>query len=201
MIEIETSKTNVTWMRMKSRVTTAAAAIALLLSTANYAQENDVRSDSFIGTYLTTCMQHLNNLEELRSKLIENQIPKFPPAQAKHFLMGFDGDAWPRLQDGVLGNLVVSLPTGKNLCAVTARKANPSDVVGQFIKLFAIAPVPLISERKRDTYQDTTNGRTHTITYAWGMPNVNRKMWFVLTTTASESASLQALATASIGEP
>ncbi len=187
---------------MKLRAFTNIIAIATLAySTTNYAQEAAIKSDSFIGSYLTICMQNLNNLEALRSRLIQNQLPKFPPAQAENFLMGMEGDAWPRPQDGVLGNLVLALPTGKNICAIYARRANHNEVEQQFIKLVEKTPIPfLVAERKSDTYNDTpANGRTRTITFTWGAPNADRKLRFVLTTSALETAALQALATASIG--
>ena len=184
---------------MKFRTFTALVAFAF--SSINYAQEATIKSDSFIGSYVTICMQNLNNLEALRSRLIQDKIPKFPPEQGKNFLMGMEGDAWPRPQDGVLGNLVLALPTGKNVCAIYARRANQNEVEQQFIKLVEKTPVPfLVAERKSDVYNDTpANGKTRTITFTWGASNADRKLRFVLTTSALETAELQALATASIG--
>ncbi len=185
---------------MKFHAFTAIMAIATLaFSPTNYAQETAIKPDSFIGSYLTICMQNLNNLEALRSRLIQNQIPKFPSEQAKNFLMGMDGDAWPRPQDGALGNLVLALPAGKNICIVHARQANPNEVEQQFIKLVEKAPAPLFAELKNDTQGEHPNaGKTRVISYTWSVPNVKRKMLFMLSTATSETTRFQATGTASM---
>lgn len=181
------------------RVTWTAALTIFAFSITGHAEEIDGKAEGFAKLYLTTCMQNINNLEALRTRLINNKLPKFPPEQAALFLQGQAGDAWPVPHQGQLGNFVLTLPAGKNLCTIHARRANQAEVEQQFIKLVAKAPPPLVSEPRNDEQAETAaNGKTHTISYTWSLPSANRKMLFMLTTASSENAQLQALGSASM---
>jgi hypothetical protein len=182
------------------RIFTSATVLATLaFSFSAHAEETDGRTELFAKLYLNLCMKNINNLEALRTQLTTNKLPKFPPEQAKHFLDGKEGDAWPVPYQGELGNFVVALPARKNFCEVYVRRANQADVERLFIKLVAKAPAPLISEIKRDALAETAaNGKTHTISYTWSLPQATRKMLFTLTTASAENAQLQVLASAAM---
>lgn len=187
-------------MHMHIRSFRTAAAFALFaLAGAGQAAEPSGTDNAFADLYLSTCMQNLSHLDALRARLIANKLPKFPAEQAAHFLMGQEGDAWPIPAQGQMGNFVLSLPSQQNACTVFARRANQMDVERQFIALVAQAPAPLVSERKPDRAAESgPNGEKHTIAYTWSMPGATRKMLFILTTASSESAPMQALASAAV---
>lgn len=185
---------------MKTRSAANAVAFALFaLAGAAQAAEPGGTSTAFVYVYLSTCMQNLTHLETLRANLIANKLPKFPPAQAAHFLMGMEGDAWPVPAGGQTGNLVLSLPSQKNVCALMARRANQADVERDFITLVAKAAAPLVAERQPDRAPEPgANVEKRTIAYTWSLPGAARKMLFVLTTSSADNAPIQALATASV---
>lgn len=162
-------------------------------------EELDGAPEGFAKLYLTTCMQNINDFEALRTRLINNKLPKFPPEQATLFLQGQSGDAWPVPHQGQMGNFVLTLPIDKSFCAIHVRRANQTEVEQLFIRLVAKAPSPLVSERRKDEQSETTvNGKTRIISYTWSLPQANRKMLFMLTTASSENAQLQVLGSASM---
>lgn len=183
---------------MKIRVYISASVLATLaLSCNSHAEEADGNSQFFTKLYVSLCMKNINDFEALRAQLVTNKLPKLPPEQAKHFLNGKEGDAWPVPYQGQMGNFVLALPVG--LCGVYVRRANQADIERQFMKLVAKAPPPLIAEMNVDNWAETVvNGKTHTISYTWSLPQATRKMMFTLTTANSENAELQVFASAAI---
>lgn len=184
---------------MNLRILIPALVAATLLGGICHADGTGSKADYFTHLYANLCMKNLNDLEALRNSLIGKGLPKLPPQQAALFLHGNDGDAWPVPFEGTMGNFVVGLFSGKSLCVVFARRATQADVERQFVQLVETAPSPLVSEVKQDTFADTgPNGRIHTISYTWSLPQTHRKMLFTLTTANSADAQLQAMASAAI---
>jgi hypothetical protein len=166
-----------------------------ITSSTCFANEAINQANSFSNIYLTLCMKHVSNLEELREKL--KPVPKLPAEKAMRFLSGSQGDAWSVPDKH--GLFVLALPTGKNMCAVHGRRASAEEVKKQFIKLVASAPASLTAKQIRnEQLQTSANGLTHTIAYEWSRPNAAPKLVFMLTTSASETAEIQALATVAI---
>jgi hypothetical protein len=166
---------------------------ALVLSSNSYAQEVEGNSQFFTKMYAGFCMKNINDFEALRTKLVNSKLPKFPPDQAKNFLHGKVGDAWPVPHQGQMGNFVLALPIG--FCTLQVRRANQADIERQFIQLVGSAPAPLIAKKTVDNWNETgANGKTHTISYTWSSPKAMRKMQFTLTTASSENAELQVFA-------
>lgn len=52
---------------------------------------------------------------------------------------------------------------------------------------------------RQEQAQTAAKGLTEAVAYEWSVPNAPRKMLFTLTTAASDSAKVQMLATASMG--
>lgn len=170
-----------------------------LFSASSRAEGSDPKAEFFAKLYASMCMKNLNNLEALRNQLIKNNLPKLPPEKAALFLNGSDGDAWPVPNQGDIGNFVLALPAGKNICIVFARRASQMDVERLFLDIASKAPAPLSGAKTIDKKADTApNGETHTVAYSWSMPQASRKMMFTLTTAASDGALLQAMASAAI---
>lgn len=159
------------------------------------ASEADDQANSFAKIYASLCLQNLPNLEALRQKLAP--MPKLPTDKAALFLGGAPGDAWPVPDKH--GTFVLALPSGKNLCAVHARRADVDVANTLFQKLVATAPAPFTSRMvMNEDKQTVANGVTHTVSYEWSIPNGSRKMLFTLTTAAAETAQLQVLGSATI---
>lgn len=177
----------------------AAVFVGALFSAPSRAEEGDPKAAFFAKLYASMCMKNLNNLEALRNHLTKNKLPKLPPEKAAIFLNGSDGDAWPVPNQGDLGNFVLALPAGKNLCIVFARRAGQMDAERLFLDMTSKAPAPLTGEKVIDKKADTApNGETHTVSYTWSIPQAPRKMMFTLTTAASENAQIQAMASAAV---
>jgi hypothetical protein len=182
---------------MNPRTIIPALVLTSLFTGICYAEGPDSKANYFASLYASLCMKNVNDVGALRTTLIGKGLPKFPPQQAALFLRGNEGDAWPVPFEGTMGNFVVALFSGKNFCAVYARRATQADVERQFIQLVGTAPAPLVAEVKQDTTADTgPNGKTHTISYTWSLPQANRKLLFTLTTANAEDAQIQAMASA-----
>jgi hypothetical protein len=168
---------------------------ALLAVNLCLASEGDDQANSFAKIYTALCLQNLPDLEGLRQKLAP--MPKLPAEKAALFLGGAPGDAWPVPDKH--GTFVLALPSGKNLCAVHARRANV-DVANILLqKLVANAPAPFTSNMvMNEDKQTVANGITHTVSHEWSIPNGAQKMLFTLTTAAAETAQLQVLGSAAI---
>ena len=175
----------------------ALAAVAIGTNTC-IADEAQDQAGAFAKMYGSLCLQNLPDLQALRDKLAP--MPKLPPDQAALFLSNAAGDAWP--VPDKRGTFVLALPTGKNLCAVYARRADTDSAASLFTTLVASPPPPFVVKRVRDESKQTAvNGMTHTVSYEWSVPNSARKMLFTLTTAPSPTASIQALGTAAIVGP
>ncbi|HEY1147973.1 MAG TPA: hypothetical protein VGF27_05330 [Pseudoduganella sp.] len=163
------------------------------------AADMDPKAEVFSSLFASLCMKNLHNLEGLRNQLATAQVPKLPAEKAAPFLNGGAGDAWPVPHQGDFGNFVLALPAGKNMCAIFARRARSADVEQMFNSMVSKAPPPLVNEKTIDGRASTVpNGETHTLSYNWFTPNSPRKMTFTLTTAASDSAQLQAMASAAL---
>lgn len=159
------------------------------------AAETDDPANAFAKVYSSLCLRNLPNLEALRVKLAP--MPKLPPEKAALFLANAPGDAWP--VPDKQGTFVLTLPTGKNLCALHARRADANITTRLFKALVANPPAPFSAELVRDDQKQTgANGMTHTLSYQWSVPNGARKMLFTLTTATSDTANIQALGTAAV---
>jgi hypothetical protein len=143
------------------------------------------------------CLKHLTNLDALRAKL--KDIPELPKEKAAPFLQGTPGSAWPVPDKH--GVFVLALPKGRNTCSVFAYRVGAKAAEERFVQLVKDAPVPLVSQLvDTNLGQSTKDGDTKTISYSWSVPQVKRKMLFMLTTATGESATIQGLATASMGQ-
>jgi hypothetical protein len=154
----------------------------------------DENADGFLNLYVELCVRHFGDLEEFRARLLNDKVPRLPAEDAQLFLSGMEGDAWPVPYKGEMGNYVLALPAGKNLCLLHARRANAAAVEKGFLDIVADAPSPMVARRGPDREELTAAKiRTRTVSSTWAPPDARRKMEFMLTTTASSKAELQAL--------
>jgi hypothetical protein len=154
----------------------------------------DENADGFLNLYVELCVRHFGDLEEFRARLLQDKVPKVPAEDAQLFLSGMEGDAWPVPYKGEMGNYVLALPAGKNLCLLHARRANAAAVEKGFLDIVADAPSPMVARRGPAREQVTeAKLRTRTVSSTWAPPDARRKMEFMLTTTASDKAELQVL--------
>lgn len=151
-------------------------------------------AEGFLNLYVELCVRHFGDLEAFRARLLRDKVPKLPAEDAKLFLAGMDGDAWPVPYKGKLGNYVLALPAGKNLCLLHAHRANAAATEKGFLDIVADAPKPMVA--KRGPSRDELSAdkiKMRTVSSTWAPPGARRKMEFMLTTTASPKAELQAL--------
>lgn len=154
----------------------------------------DEGADGFLNLYVELCVRHFGDLDDFRARLLRDKVPKLPAEDAKLFLAGMDGDAWPVPYKGKLGNYVLALPAGKNLCLLHAHRANAAAIEKGFLDIVADAPKPMVA--KRGPSRDELSAdkiKMRTVSSTWAPPGARRKMEFMLTTTASPKAELQAL--------
>jgi hypothetical protein len=158
------------------------------------AAASDEGAEGFLNLYVEICVRHFGELEDFRARLLRDKVPKLPAQDAKLFLSGMEGDAWPVPYKGKMGNYVLALPAGKNLCVLHAHRANAAAVEKGFLDIVADAPAPMVARRGPDREQLTAAKiRTRTVSSTWAPPDARRRMEFMLTTTASSKAELQVL--------
>jgi hypothetical protein len=163
------------------------------------AQPLEDHAAGFMTLYIGLCMNHLADLEALRARLLAEKAPKLPPESAAHFLGGMAGDAWPVPYQGKLGNYVMALPTGKKLCTLHARQADPATVEKAFLKVVEQAPSPLVAKRGKSTERaGGASGKLRTVSVTWAQPGAARQMQFMVTTAASDKAGRQAMGSVAI---
>jgi hypothetical protein len=158
------------------------------------AAASDEGADGFLNLYVEICVRHFGELEDFRTRLLRDKVPKLPEQDAKLFLSGMPGDAWPVPYKGKMGNYVLALPAGRNLCLLHAHRANAAVLEKGFLDIVAEAPKPMVAKRgpSRDELS-VDKVKMHTVSTIWAPPGARRKMEFMLTTTASNKAELQAL--------
>jgi len=154
----------------------------------------DDSADGFLNLYVELCVRHFSDLDGFRARLLRDKVPRLPAEDAKMFLSGMEGDAWPVPYKGKMGNYVLALPAGKNLCLLHAHRANAAAVEKGFLDIVADAPEPMVAQRgpSRDELSPDKI-KTRTVSSTWAPPGARRKMEFMLTTTASSKAELQAM--------
>lgn len=154
----------------------------------------DENAEGFLNLYVELCVRHFGDLDDFRARLLRDKVPKVPAEDAQLFLSGMEGDAWPVPYKGEMGNYVLALPAGKNLCLLHARRANAAAVEKGFLDIVADAPSPMVARRgpRREELTEAKI-RTRTVSSTWAPPDARRKMEFMLTTTASDKAELQVL--------
>ncbi|MFC5551107.1 NMCC_0638 family (lipo)protein [Massilia aerilata] len=159
----------------------------------------DESTEGFLNLYVEICVRHFGDLEDFRARLLREKVPKLAPEHAKLFLSGMAGDAWPVPYKGKMGNFVLALPAGKNLCLLHAHRANTVAVEKGFLDIVADAPKPMVAKRgpvREELSLDKLKMRT--VSSTWAPPGARRKMEFMLTTSASPKAELQALGSVAI---
>jgi hypothetical protein len=167
----------------------------------------DENTEGFLNLYVELCVRHFGDLEDFRARLLHDKVTKLSDEDAKLFLSGMTGDAWPVPYKGKMGNYVLALPAGKNLCLLHARRANAAAVERGFVDIVADAPAPMVAQRGPTRDELTASHiKTRTVSSVWAPPGAARRMEFMLTTTASKEAALQALGSvamisASTGSP
>lgn len=174
--------------------------LAAFLSTPLLASaQSDDSAEFFTHVYWSLCKSNAGNPDLLRANLKAKGLPELPPEKAKLFTADAEGDAWPIPHNGAIGNFVLALPAGKKMCAVYARRADAHTLEVLFSQFGETAPAPSVADGQQDVYTDSSpNGKTHTMSYLWSTPGNAEKLLFMLTTSESPSAQVQALGTVSI---
>jgi hypothetical protein len=154
----------------------------------------DESVEGFLNLYVEICVRHFGDLADFRARLLRDKVQKLQPEHAKLFLSGMEGDAWPVPYKGKMGNFVLALPAGKNLCLLHAHRTNAAAVEKGFLDITSDAPKPMVAKRgpvREELSLDKIKMRT--VSTTWAPPGARRKMEFMLTTSASPKAELQAL--------
>jgi hypothetical protein len=159
----------------------------------------DPNGDGFLNLYVELCVKRIGEIDAFREKLLREKVPRLQPDSAKVFLSGMAGDAWPVPYQGKMGNFVLVLPEQKNLCMLYARRTDTAAVEQGFSAMVAKPPEPMIAARGLETHSATAaNGQTRTLSTSWAPPGSERRMQFVLTTTSSPDAQVQAFGSVAI---
>lgn len=153
------------------------------------------QANAFARIYATFCLKHINEIDKLRDSLAFS--PRIPPDEAKKLLRGQAGEAWPVPEDS--GRFILAILKEKNVCMVYGLKADSARVEKTFSAIANAAPSPMITRTLQDERLTTPFGPARSMTYEWSMSTAAaKKVILSLTTTASDTAPLQALASAAM---
>lgn len=149
--------------------------------------------DSINDLFAGTCMKHFYSQDNLRKAM--SDTPEAPPEKAEFFLGGNPGKAWFVIAPSTA--YVVAL-RDDTVCAVFAQRANPDQVRTGFSALVGTAPVPLVAAVQEATGLGPNDVHTRTTAYSWSRPEDKDELLFVLTTSTSNHATAQAMASMSL---
>lgn len=152
------------------------------------------QAEAFSRIYATFCMKHLSDLKKLADRMALS--PQLPKEKAAQFLQGKPGSAWPVPEQS--GTFILAIRSDKPMCMVYGMKADNEAVEKIFSSMAKAAPSPMVIKQVQNEQLNTRHGSAHSISYEWTMPKQPRKMLFSLTTTASDTAPLQAIASAAL---
>lgn len=155
-----------------------------------FAAERDV-PDDFNILFATACMQYFHSQDKLPDEMDRQGLERLPPEQATSFLSGGEGTAWLKEAPGT--RYVVSLSKG-SICTVFAQRANPERIQSGFLDLVGAAPPPLVAESPDTAMLGPNNEHARTIARSWSRPKDKEELLFVLTTSSSDTARAQAMA-------
>ena len=156
---------------------------------AGHAQEPPSVQEPFTTLFALTCMQHYYSPNKLGEQMEADGAAEVPPQNAEFFLGGKTGKAWIVLEQE--SRYVISL-RDDGICAVFAQKANDVEAHKNFASLVSTAPTPMLSEKRETNAPDSGDARS--ASYAWFRPKDKSELLFTLTTTSSETATVQAMA-------
>ncbi len=180
------------------RIPLALPVCIALISAATSADAADPFAESFKRIYSGICIRHIADLNVLREKL--QGAPQLPPDKAALFLQGAPGTAYP-VPDRSGGMFVVDLPAGKPLCALFARRVNAAEAEEGFLQFARNAPPPYVSKLlSENEVANGPNAPNKTVMYEWSAVGAVRKIVLTLTTSTSELAELQGMASVALAQ-
>jgi len=158
------------------------------------------RALDFAKNFSDHCLVQKENLPAWRAQL-GRRWRKLPPAQAHAFLSGQSGDAWyvPSIENE--GNMVLSMDATVTFCALFARRAVLADTEKLFQWMLQTPDPPYTAEKIEDVWAGEGRDKRHTVTYLWSRPKGPHRLWITLTTSESDMASIQALASVRLLPP
>ena len=156
----------------------------------------DKTSEAFVSLFSSTCVKYYRSPEKLVEEMGTKGAPELEADKSGVYLHDQPGKAWV-VSDGH-GAFVVALRES-GACSVFAQRAKEVDVQMMFASLVTSIKVPDATMIKvADKRSDTPQGPSHYVAYAQDRKTPGPYARFGLTTTSSESASFQALATLSM---
>jgi len=151
--------------------------------------------DSIGDLFADTCMKHFYSQDALRKVMSDTDAPEASPEKAAFFLGGKPGKAW--FVTGPSTAYVVAL-RDDTVCAVFAQRANADQARAGFAALVSTAPEPLVAVVQDADAFGPNDSHTRTAAYSWSRPEDKVELLFVLTTSESPDATVQAMASMSL---
>jgi hypothetical protein len=174
--------------------------LAAIPDFATAAEFDDATPEQFFMISFIAMCKPMQRNDQMIAKLQSAAVPEFPPTQAKLFLHGHEGHAWPIPYHRAMGNFVLALPTDTPICIMLGRRIDQSSVEQAFIEYATQrAPKNAVVEKREETITTVAGGYTgHTIAYTWAFPGQKKKILMMLSTNPSPTADLQAFATVNL---
>lgn len=152
------------------------------------------QADAFSRIFVTFCLKHITELEKLRLRMA--MAPQIPKEKATPFLQGFQGEAWVIPEPS--GKYVVALPKEQNICFLYGFRADQTLLEKQFGAIANAAVSSMTVKKTKDEKTKMPFGLLHTISYEWTLAGSAKKTILTLSTTLSDSAPMQAYASAGL---
>ena len=147
----------------------------------------------FAKNFSDHCLNSRANWSLKRDEL-NRRWRKLASPQSASFLSGQAGQAWhvPSVENE--GNMVLSMGSKKEFCALFARRAERLEAERLFQLLVANSPPPWRVQALDEVWSGQGTERRHSLSYVWLDAQGQARWLFTLTTSEFEQPSIQALA-------
>ena len=149
-------------------------------------------TEFFTQLYAKTCVVNAANMDALRERFAQGQVPELSAQKAEYFLHRKPGTVW--VIPNTIGNFLVSIDRDNN-CTVYAQRVKINEIERAFISLLEDAAMGFDSVKEQDETLQTQRGPMHFISYTRTNLADNTRQKFSLSTSTADAVEVQAKAT------
>ena len=173
------------------------ATLALLATTAAFSSVSalaDVPTGTtqfFTQLYAKTCLSSAANMDSLRERFAQGQVPELSASKAAIFLQRKVGTVW--VIPNTIGNFLVSIDRD-DTCTVYAQRVKINEIERAFSNLLEEIPTGFESVKEQDETRQTNLGPMHFISYTRTNLEDSGRQTFSLSTSTADAVDVQAKA-------
>ncbi|EPJ48712.1 MAG: hypothetical protein OFPI_28120 [Osedax symbiont Rs2] len=145
----------------------------------------------FTQLYAKTCLSSAADMDALRERFAQGQVPELSAAKAAFFLQRKVGKVW--VIPNTIGNFLVSIDRD-DTCTVYAQSVKINQIERAFSNLLEEVPTGFESVKEQDETRQTRLGPMHFISYTRTNLEDSGRQTFSLSTSTADAVQVQAKA-------